>query len=342
MAYESALKVSENGSVAASAEKGGRVGWVETASGVGILLVVFGHAWRGLYQAGILSDPWLFQTIDQAVYSFHMPLFFFLGGLFLEASVRKSGVLSYVAKRARRLLWPLTLWTWIFATAMTLAASAANNPIESFPVLPLPPYKHYWFLWALFLLCSAAALAVPLVSRFPKASFAGLVAGAIALYLTVPVPEQLRPLFLGACRNAPFLLLGMVWARALPSLDSIAARACAAVVFVAAVAVGSSEFGQEPIIALLVATAAVSAIALFLNGLGSFSGQGILRQLGAASMAIYLSHTIFSAAFRIGLQQIGVTSVWLHLLVGVLVGVLGPLALLATARRLRLERVLGF
>ncbi|WP_043367549.1 acyltransferase family protein, partial [Cupriavidus sp. WS] len=56
--------------------------WVDNAKGIGIILVVYGHVARGLHSAGIWSDATSFSFLDSAVYSFHMPLFFFLSGLY--------------------------------------------------------------------------------------------------------------------------------------------------------------------------------------------------------------------------------------------------------------------
>jgi fucose 4-O-acetylase-like acetyltransferase len=56
--------------------------WVDYAKGLGILLVVYGHVSRGVFNAGIKVDAELFKLVDSVIYSFHMPLFFFLSGLF--------------------------------------------------------------------------------------------------------------------------------------------------------------------------------------------------------------------------------------------------------------------
>ncbi len=50
-----------------------RIEWVDSAKGIGILLVLFGHT----------SLP---NSIVQFIYSFHMPLFFFLSGMFFNSN----------------------------------------------------------------------------------------------------------------------------------------------------------------------------------------------------------------------------------------------------------------
>lgn len=52
-----------------------RENWVDIAKGIGIILVVMGHANCPEIPHGI-------------IYSFHMPLFFFLSGLFIQWFVK--------------------------------------------------------------------------------------------------------------------------------------------------------------------------------------------------------------------------------------------------------------
>src|SRR5471030_1775734 len=49
---------------------------IDIAKGIGIILVVLGHNWLITHD----KDGFLFR----AIYSFHMPLFFFLAGIFLK------------------------------------------------------------------------------------------------------------------------------------------------------------------------------------------------------------------------------------------------------------------
>lgn len=64
---------------------GMRETWVDYAKGIGIILVVFGHANRGLYSSGIYISPEIYHYLDNVIYSFHMPLFSFFLGCFLLA-----------------------------------------------------------------------------------------------------------------------------------------------------------------------------------------------------------------------------------------------------------------
>ena len=57
-----------------------RIGWIDAARGVGIILVVIGHTLRGLETANLLSFSSDYGHIDEVIYLFHMPLMFILSG----------------------------------------------------------------------------------------------------------------------------------------------------------------------------------------------------------------------------------------------------------------------
>lgn len=66
-----------------------RLHWVDYAKGIGIFLVVVGHVLRGLVNSSILQPSALLFLVDRWIYGFHMPLFFFISGLFVQRSLSK-------------------------------------------------------------------------------------------------------------------------------------------------------------------------------------------------------------------------------------------------------------
>lgn len=95
-----------------------RVIWVDNAKAIGIFLVVFGH----------LSNP---ELVTNIIYSFHMPLFFFLSGLFFSHSGDTS---EFMFKKAKSILIPyfifgiVTYMFWLFIGRKFGADSALDLP----------------------------------------------------------------------------------------------------------------------------------------------------------------------------------------------------------------------
>ena len=82
-----------------------RLPWVDTAKGLGIILVAFGHVLRGLFNNNIITQTPIAQFVDAWIYTFHMPLFLFLSGLFLFRSTRKPWI-EFASDKIRTVAYP--------------------------------------------------------------------------------------------------------------------------------------------------------------------------------------------------------------------------------------------
>lgn len=85
-----------------------RVEWIDVAKGLGITLVSFGHLSNGDGQSVWL--PALGGLIS-AIYLFHMPLFYFLGGLTFS---RRGGFKAFLVRKAKTLLLPYFIFSLYF------------------------------------------------------------------------------------------------------------------------------------------------------------------------------------------------------------------------------------
>jgi polysaccharide biosynthesis protein PslL len=90
---------------------------IDAARGIGIILVVFGHNWIVTHERGELF---------RVVFSFHVPLFFFLAGIFLRSSDRLA---PFAAARADSLLKPYFVVLLAFGL-YKLSAAALNGTVD--------------------------------------------------------------------------------------------------------------------------------------------------------------------------------------------------------------------
>src|SRR5579859_6521902 len=83
---------------------------LDIAKGIGILLVVLGHCLKGLIASAFFpaTAQWPPQVVD-AIYLFHMPLFFVISGHL--ASGKQRPVKSTLAKLLPTIVWPYFLWS---------------------------------------------------------------------------------------------------------------------------------------------------------------------------------------------------------------------------------------
>ena len=70
---------------------GTRVEWIDATKGIGIMLVVLAHCWRGLIDSSIMQWNDGLRLLDYGIYSFHMPLFFLLSGLTGGGALYRGG-----------------------------------------------------------------------------------------------------------------------------------------------------------------------------------------------------------------------------------------------------------
>jgi fucose 4-O-acetylase-like acetyltransferase len=325
-----------------------RLGWIDSAKGIGIVLVVVGHAWRGLETAGLINNPGLYSVIDGAIYAFHMPFFFFLSGLVIERVLLASSPRALVLSRLQRLIWPLALWTWIFFLFRGLAGSLANKPTDwaDFPILPLPPLELFWFLWALFVIQVSLLLAKPLLKTqaYRPRVWALLWLASVAVYLSGPDLGAAYVWIGQAITYAPFFLLGAAVSGLRHRRPAVWIGIVAFVAFLAVVA-AAFVLPDRKWAGLVVGGGATLLLCLTVMALEApvFARPAFrwVGGLGVASLAIYVSHTIFSAAARIVLVKAGVVDLWLHMGVGTLVGLVCPVALFLAARRAGVAGKLG-
>ncbi len=334
---------------------------MDVAKGLAIILVALGHVERGLVNAGLVSfDGWAGQ-LDAWLYAFHIPLFMFLAGLFVATSVRRYGMAGFLRRRLVELLWVYLVWELINTTASVVLASVTNGEATWLDVVRLwAPYGAMWFLPSLALgtLVVAPAWWWAQDRSGPGVRNAALAALVVVLtaasaWLWIPMTswpwDWVRP------QLWSFLAVGVVVGagglrRALATLPALALAAIAlggaAAVYALTLIPGAVPTVLEPVdgtpaaraaglAAAWLGTAAVVTAAALIARHAETPARG-LAYLGVRSLAIYVSHTNFTAGTRVALGMIGLTALPLEVVAGVVVGIAGPLLLYAVAQRAHL------
>ncbi len=130
-----------------------RYAWIDYAKGIAIILVVYRHLAYGLVAAGVSMPKGVLATNDM-LYSFRMPLFFLLSGLFFGRSVAKRGALNFGMSKVNTLLYPYLLWAVIQISLQIFFPEYANaeRSHRDFLNIILQPrtLDQLWYLFALF------------------------------------------------------------------------------------------------------------------------------------------------------------------------------------------------
>ena len=136
---------------------GRRIQWIDVARGIGIILVVLGHVERGLVSAHIaVASFW--QAVDFGIYTFHMPLFFFLAGLNVRRALRK-GRANFIRGKLWTIAYPYLLWSIVQGGVLVALSSLTNAPAHLSDLLKIGwrPMSQFWFLYVL-MICQLVGL----------------------------------------------------------------------------------------------------------------------------------------------------------------------------------------
>jgi len=285
-----------------------RVSWVDTAKGFGIILVVFGHVLRGLVNSDLMEWTPTARYVDTWIYAFHMPLFFFISGLFLSQSAAKS-TSGFVWDKVRTIAYPYFLWSLITLFIKAPLGGIVNYPrgLSEFPDLFYRPIEQFWFLYVLFLLTIAFGFLLKLGVR----PWAILLVAFLVYPGTLPIPfsgweplEQIR-------FDAIYLALGVILggSRRFSLMSNIHATSIATIMAVGFLIVSLLatllEFPHPhalDVVLALSGTAGVVALALLTSRANLAL---VIHFLGRHSLEIFVAHSMISGAIRILLQKIG-------------------------------------
>ncbi|HSB24875.1 MAG TPA: acyltransferase [Burkholderiaceae bacterium] len=318
-----------------------RADWVDAAKGMGIVLVVIGHAIDGL-TAAHLADPndgW--GAAYFAIYSFHMPLFFLLTGLFVSQRLDANPG-AFVHDSLVRVAWPYLLWSVLQLAVIDMLGTLVNTPgaLDAQRIVSLlwEPTSQFWFLQALLILHLLSAAALPRIGVLALLAFmvaARVVVEVVELPHLVALPARFGVFYALGVALGPHLLERFATRRAQWATAMAAAAiwlACSAPVFLA----GLSHWSLAALPAAVAGTVAVLALATHQGA------DSLWCALGRASMTIYVLHVLFVAGTRITLHRVlGIDQPVVLLALACGAGIVGPWLLRDAVRRAGLGRALG-
>lgn len=180
-----------------------RIYWIDIAKGIGIFLVVFGHYTQTLYSED--GNRWSF--IFYWIYSFHMPLFFFLSGI-----VAKNETFTILIHKLKKgILFP----TLIFSVIYTLYKLCLGNEIiywSDIIFCKSNSFIHlYWFMWTMLWVKLVYQLLYDLLKKEHLVLVVSIVLVVISSFIDNHNFLLRLPLCTGnVCYTLPFYACGVV------------------------------------------------------------------------------------------------------------------------------------
>ncbi len=156
--------------------------------GLAIVLVVYGHViQRSMVVAG---QDFFAHPVFKIIYTFHVPLFFFVSGYLLAGSLEKVGAWEVFVTRCKSLLVPFIVWGLLGVLTSLFLGNIGGKHFYSFSFADLTNYlagnTEVWFIWFLFTLFVCSALLIfshYLKQRLGVVAFAGIYFCVLAIPL---------------------------------------------------------------------------------------------------------------------------------------------------------------
>ncbi len=295
-----------------------RLHWIDIAKGLAIVLVVYRHVFEGIARSGLpAKDHALLEYANILFFSFRMPLFFMVAGMFVAKSVASRGIRGFTTEKVSTILYPFLLWG-LFQISLQLVLSKyvnADRDLSSYFDLILRPRRidQFWYLLALFNTFLVFVWCRKLLREDGRAL---ILLGCILYYISSLLnANHLDAGFLyDILHYFIFMAIGSHmsgWALS-GGVGKIATNTKYLGGVVVAFAITQASFlvlnvqandasyveQQMPVLYLLIATVGAVSIMVFSQLLGNSKLQAVLSGIGRYSLQVYVLHVLLASATR--------------------------------------------
>ncbi|MDR0537816.1 MAG: acyltransferase family protein [Tannerellaceae bacterium] len=297
-----------------------RYKWIDIAKGIGIILVVYGHVMRGLNSASLIDKDFFIYS-DLIVYSFHMPLFFFISGLFFMKSIERYKLKQFLVEKCKTLLYPYTIYSLFQMGVMVLLSNYTNGEedINSLYTCLLVPKAQFWFLFALFFINLLNALMLSINKK--RCLWLSIIIGFI--YYLFPVDLFM---FSETFKYLIFFNMGILAKYVLEIKLTFKHKyfivLCTFILVLEYFYI--FKISENPFLPFIISM--VGTIMVLYLALSRLQNNLLLFLIGKHSLEIYLLHILFLAGCRILLNNIfNIQNSLIHIALGTLCGLFFPL-----------------
>lgn len=309
-----------------------RLAWVDFAKGFAIILVVYRHIMIGIERAGLDVD-YVYVVANEIVFTFRMPLFFILTGIFIEKSLGRRKSREFVSNKFDTLMYPYLIWATIQVTIQVVMSNFTNanrGALDYLYILIQPrAIDQFWYLFALF----NVSILFLLIYKYTNLKRVYLVLLAIVLhYLSQYVSDyslihDTLYYFIFLCVGyitSHFLLDFNFYKKFNPYLTFL-------IILPIFVATQIYWLNNQPLNIFVLTTISLlgSAMAINISILGSkIPYFNFFAYAGKYSLYIYVLHVIVSAAARIVfIHFFNIQNVPFLLITGIVVGTILPIVI---------------
>lgn len=309
---------------------------IQALRGFACILLVLYHVVGDSPANGLRVADGPVRWLNDGLAYLRLPLFTFLSGWVYGLRPFQGNLTRFMTGKARRLLVPMLFVGTIFAL-MQAMVPGSNTAVQNWYLLHIEPVAHFWYLESLLWIFLVMALLDKWGHLGKPWGFGVWSLGVLVLHLMFDGTRLLG--IEGAVYLAPYFLLGLLLSRFdvwhLMIHKGVALILCAVAVALIYNMGWPTPNPNRRTLSMLLVGLCLCVLVLRLPLPGAW-----WIKVGASSYAIYLFHVFFTAASRIGTEKMGLSWLPLQLLLGALLGVVGPMLVEKIARQNRLSGLL--
>ena len=309
-----------------------RLHWVDYLKGIAILLVVYRHILIGMNRSGFQIPSYLFSA-NMIFFSFRMPLFFILSGIFLGGSLAKRTPGQLALLKFENLLYPYLIWATIQVSLQIAMGhlshfTNADRTLRDYTYILYQPRNvdQFWYLPALF---NTTIVYIFTKTQLKFPIYAQLTFG-VALYFTAPFVQGVSMLS-DWMEFYIFFALGDALSKQFfqPSFQKVL-RNPLSLVLISPVFIYAQIFylGHDVNTIEFLVIALIGCVTMFMIAflLERMNVANWLRILGYHSLYIYVIHVMVAAVVRNVMTHVfHIHNVYVVLLTGIALGLLLPI-----------------
>jgi len=334
--------------------------WIDYSRGIALVLVLYRHVFEGIKNAGFDIQEYIdIEYANILFFSFRMPLFFIISGMFVMASLAKRGTTSFVETKARTILYPYFLWGAMQISIQLLLKGYVNADRTAFSYLYLlySPrlVEQFWYLYALF---NVSVLYVLVSHLFKPKKFIQFLLGCVMFAVSVYVYQQkINLYFLGDILHYYiFLAIGDLIGSFVTNKNNINKLSSFRWLLLLLIPFVASQYYYlvtnipyvarnydfveyyEPVRFIFIALLGAFFIIILSFNLQRLNKLRWLHVLGSHSLYIYVSHVMVLAGTRIFMTRVlNITNVPVLLITGIILGLIVPVFIYKMAVKLNMK-----
>ena len=308
--------------------KAKRIDWVDYVKTFACFLVVLGHLLQSLQKSNLDNYINITKYINWFIYLFHMPLFMCMSGFLYCKKNKKFSWNEYKEfekKKIINLCIPYITFYLLFLVINIIFSSQVNTPkgIEELKGIINNPMPPYWFLYALLSIFILIPILEKILNYNKKSIFVFL-----CILKMIAIVWNSKIYFINSFMNyAIYFYLGAFIKEETKKKNIQYILAMVIYILCSMIIYRYENSIETHIIKFIKIIFAIGGVMLSVSLFRNIKLSKILDIFKKYTFQIYLTHTIFCAGIRILLFKLKVNNYFIHLIIGICVGMFLPIVI---------------